>query len=130
MRVVIVSLRTNKEIHKKYAETVLFVHPSDGSKPLPSWNVIREAPSIDNIDKWSQWVKEVAMQKYWAARYPFLGLNYNSEVVDKSIVNFFFKKKKKKRIKDVEKPADPYSEDVCNIPLPEQTAEEIECLLN
>ena len=35
-----------------------------------------------------------------------------------------------KKIKDVEKPADPYSKDVCNIPLPEQTAEETECLLN
>ena len=26
--------------------------------------------------------------------------------------------------------ADPYSKDVCNIPLPEQSAEETECLLN
>ena len=30
----------------------------------------------------------------------------------------------------MEKPADPYSEDVYSIALPEQTAEKIECLLN
>ena len=28
-------------IDKKYADTVLFVQPSDGAKPLPSWNVVR-----------------------------------------------------------------------------------------
>ena len=60
------------------------------------------------------------MQKYSPGKYPFLGLNYNSEEIDKSIVDW---------IKNVEKPAYSYSEDAYNIPLPEQTAEEVECLL-
>lgn len=60
------------------------------------------------------------MQKYWAARYPLLDAKYTKEEVDKTIIEWF---------DQVQKPVDPYSDDPYNIPLPIQTDEEIQSIL-
>ena len=108
-------------IHQRSAETVLITHPSHGPKRLPSWNIVREAPSVVDQFERLKWIKMIAMQKYWTAKYPFLKSNYNRKEVDQSIVEW---------IKNVEKPVDPYSDDPYNLPLPEQTEHEVESISN
>lgn len=105
----------------RFRQAVIFSHPIDGPAPLPSYNIVREAPSISNPGERLAWLKEVAMQKYWAERVPFLSSEYNRVEVDHRIVEW---------MRDISEPSDLLLEEARNIPLPEQTEEEIKSLSN
>ena len=60
----------NEDVPKS-PQYVVIAHPQDVPAPLPSWTQVREAPSIHHRHKRQEWIKEVAMQKYWTERYPF-----------------------------------------------------------
>lgn len=55
---------------------LIISYPTDEPKPLPSWYQVAKQPSMNNWEERVLWEKNVAIQKKWVAKYPFLAEHY------------------------------------------------------
>ena len=57
----------------------------DGPLPLPSWHVVEPKPDSSEPEKVLQWTKNLAVQRYWTSKFPFLNEHYEQLTLEKKI---------------------------------------------
>ena len=55
--------------------------------PLPSWHEPGIQPSKDDLEGRAAWERNLAVQKYWVSKFPFLSEHHEQITLDEKINN-------------------------------------------